>query len=199
MTFLTDWAKTIVYYILFVKLLTSLIPSGNMSKYIKLFSGILLIIILVQPLLNLKSMDESMFNNILKVENELDHENLTKQAQTYQKLNDTLALDLYIKNTKRHIVTIAEREDVQVVSINLVINEAEGHYGEVISMDLVLNKEKSSSGGSVKINEINVDTGDENLSPKSTEDILIEKNIKSDLLDFYNVPADNIHISIEKN
>lgn len=197
MTFLTNWAKTIVYYLLFVKILMSLIPNGNMKKYIKLFSGILLIIILIQPLISIKSIDKNMFYNILKVESELDQGQIAGQVDTYQNINDNLAFNIYIKNTKDRIESIVSNEGLQAENIDIKVNEDKdsGHYGELKEVNLVLVSSDVENGG-IYIEDININSTKENTQ-KTGEDILKEKNIKSELIDFYNVPVDNIHISIK--
>ncbi len=200
MTFLIDWAKNIVYYILFVKVLVSLMPSGKMSKYFKLFSGVLLIMILIQPLLQLKSFDEKMFTSILKTEMNVDAYNLKKQATTYEQLNNELALKLYIKNTKERIRSIVEESGVDLTAVSLKVNEdaSSDRFGEIIEMHLILRKKSSGTKSMPLVLPIEVNLQEDAQLPKSSEDILIEKKLKSDLLDFYNVSYDNIHISIEK-
>lgn len=201
MTFLIDWAKSIVYYVLFIKVITSLMPSGNMAKYFKLFSGVLLIIILIQPLIQLKSFDKNIFTHIVKIENELDQKKITKQSRTYEQLNSELTLDLYVKNTRERIISIVRNSEVYVASVNLKVNDDQksDRYGEILEINLVVYKKTKKTKDLPLIADIEISISKEHLLPKSEEDILIEKNIKSDLLDFYNLNADNIHISIENN
>ncbi|MBC7960789.1 MAG: stage III sporulation protein AF [Vallitaleaceae bacterium] len=199
MEFLINWAKNIIYYLLFVKLLISLIPTGNMTRYIKLFSGILLIIILIQPLLNLEKLNSDLFQNVIQVESEVDRESLTNQAATYENLNNQLAMDVYKKNTKKRIELIVKEENVAVTSLEIEVDEDvnSSTYGALTSITILLNKNIEAQTSGIHIDEITIGTEKDPFEPKSAQDIILEKNIKSRLIGFYNLPIDNIHISIE--
>lgn len=192
---LIDWAKNIVYFILFIKLLTNLIPNGNMSKYIKLFTGILLMIVLMQPILTLKTMNEKVLDPMNEINKVLAKDEFSSQTKTYSSLNKTLALNLYKKKMEAQIQSIVQEENAEVVFIELKINEEEGQdYGDLLEIQLkVVHKDEEIKS---KVAKIEIDTSDAYSGTKA-EDIILEKNIKNTLHGFYNVPIANMNISIE--
>ena len=172
---LTSWAKNIIYYILFVKLLTSLLPKGKMEKYIKLFTGILFIIIILKPMLEIKEIENRLKNHLITVEKEQHIQSLNSQSLSYEQVNDQLALDLYKKRVSNHIVLILKENEIEVDQLDLSINE----------------KRKSEDYGSIE--QINLWI-EEKESLLSSERVLFTKKIKSRIKEFYNIDADDIEI-----
>ncbi|PKM95862.1 MAG: stage III sporulation protein AF [Firmicutes bacterium HGW-Firmicutes-1] len=196
MEFLSDWAKNIVYYILLVKLISQLLPNGNMSKYIKLFTGVLLIVVVMEPILSLRNLDQKVLSNIMNMENMLAHKDYNSQSKTYNQINDQLAINLYKKQVEEHIRKLVHDEGVEVSRIEIEVNEDEGdHFGEIVAMNLNVRKETANKG--VTIDKIEI--GNHHTAHDVTaEDIIIEKNIKIALRGFYNIAPDNMNISISQ-
>lgn len=44
------WVSNIVYYLIFVTIITNLLPAGKYEKYLRLFAGCILILLVLQPL-----------------------------------------------------------------------------------------------------------------------------------------------------
>lgn len=196
MEYLSDWAKNIVYYILFVKLISHLIPNGNMSKYIKLFTGILLIVVLMEPILSLSNMDQKVMSNIMNMENMIAHKDFESQSKTYSNVNDQLAINLYKKQVEEHIRKLVEDEGAIVSSVDIKINVEEGtHYGEIVSINLQVAKKNNNKAVTIEKIEIGSNSSTHNVK---AEDIIIEKNIKIALRGFYNIPPDNMNISVSQ-
>lgn len=195
MEFLKDWIKNIVYFILFIKLITGLIPNGNMSKYIKLFSGILLMLVLTSPLISLKQIDKKVLYQFFDYDKAIAHESLLVQRDTYSSINESLAIDLYKKKVRSHIYQIVEAEKVEILLLELFINEEKGEkYGEIIGIELKVRPliEKDHQG----VNKIEI-SSEAKAYNETTEAIIIRKNIKIALHGFYNIPTDNMNIIIE--
>ena len=44
------WVSNIVYHLIFVTIITNLLPAGKYEKYLRLFAGRILILLVLQPL-----------------------------------------------------------------------------------------------------------------------------------------------------
>lgn len=177
---LTNWAKNIIYFILFVKLITSLLPKGKMERYIKLFTGILLIIILLKPILELKGIEKKLKDYMIDIEKEQQIHSLNSQSISYEDINDQLALDLYKKRVIKHIELILKEDEIEIDQLYLSIHEKKEskEYGNIEHMDLwVEEKEKFSKEG------------------MASERVLFIKKIKSRIKEFYMIDADQIEIN----
>ena len=58
MEWLESWVRNIVFYLIFLTLLFGLLPSGNYQKYIRLFGGMILILVVIQPFTSSLRLDE---------------------------------------------------------------------------------------------------------------------------------------------
>lgn len=185
---------------LLVKLLLCIVPEGKMSKYIKLFSGIILIIILINPILRIQGIEDDITRTINGYDYEIDKYTLIEHTENYKNINETIAIDIYKKNIKKNIEYIVKKENVTVKSLSIVINEdpISSEYGHIISVNMSIIKGVSESNTQlVSIETIVIEDGEEESTLKSPEELILEKKIKSALINFYNMSSDNIDINIE--
>ena len=54
------WVSNIVYYLIFVTIITNLLPAGKYEKYLRLFAGCILILLVLQPLTGGLRLDEKI-------------------------------------------------------------------------------------------------------------------------------------------
>lgn len=57
MEFLTGWVANIILFILLATILDMLLPNSNLQKYVKMVVGLLLLVIILNPILNLFNYD----------------------------------------------------------------------------------------------------------------------------------------------
>lgn len=66
-TYIYDWLKNLSVYILLITMVVNVLPNEEYKKYIRFFCGLILIMILVMPILqigNMKSDFEEIFHSI---------------------------------------------------------------------------------------------------------------------------------------
>ncbi|KHF39546.1 stage III sporulation protein AF [Halalkalibacter okhensis] len=82
MGFLTEWLTNIILLILLATILELMLPNSNMQKYVKMVVGLLLLVVMLQPLLNIftEDVDEWLFS----LSNEVE--------QTERSINETINL-----------------------------------------------------------------------------------------------------------
>ena len=51
--YISQWLKNITFYYIIVTVILQMIPSQEYKKYIQFFTGLILILLLAQPILNL--------------------------------------------------------------------------------------------------------------------------------------------------
>ena len=61
-TYLYDWIKNIAFYMVMVTAVIHMIPNSDYKKYIRFFTSLVLIIMLVTPVLNLFGMGKEIMN-----------------------------------------------------------------------------------------------------------------------------------------
>ena len=55
-----DWVRNIVYYLIFMTIITNLLPAGKYEKYLRLFAGCILILLVLPPLTGSLRMEEKI-------------------------------------------------------------------------------------------------------------------------------------------
>lgn len=78
--YLYEWLQNISYYLILVTAVTYVLPSGSYRKYIRFFTGLVLIFMLLTPVLNLFGKKEGEISNLAK--------------NYYKKFEDELAGDI---------------------------------------------------------------------------------------------------------
>lgn len=72
-----DWVRGIVFYLILLTVVSHLVPGKKYEKYIRIFTGMLLVLIVIQPIRAFKGMDgsdtfESGIDKIFQEEIEMD-------------------------------------------------------------------------------------------------------------------------------
>ncbi len=198
---LNTWVKNIVFFLLLVKILENLITGVSIRKYFKLFSGIILIIILIQPLLNYNQLLDEFDQSISK--HDIDFEfNALAKTKDNQNAHHVLTMKLYKEKVSDHICQILSSEGlyVQHIAIEVVEDPQNSNYGMLQEMYLTLGtNEKKTSKTDIKIDKINIkNQPDFEKDLKTSQQLLLEKKAKNMIYNFYNLSSDNIHIIIEE-
>lgn len=168
-----QWVRNIAFYFIFLSAVMNFLPSGEEKKYIRFFLGILMIIILLKPLLQLKNMEYELERQVSLDSLEESYEEMRRQMQI-QKTDE----NDYLKNAcKREIETQLEGfmdeygYDVKECSITFF----QGEVPELQDISLTLKRREDSSP----------DTQAE------------AENIKNKLEEVYHIPQGNINIIIQ--
>lgn len=59
-----EWLKTLVGYMMIVSISMQMIPNKKYEQYVRLFTGFLLLVFAIQPILKIGSMDSYMENKL---------------------------------------------------------------------------------------------------------------------------------------
>lgn len=165
-----DWVKGIVFYLILLTVITHLIPGKKYDKYLRLFTGMLLVMIVIKPVVHLFSADEIFDRNFLKVFGENAGTELyydEELLEQFEHVRTDQLLEEYIKQVKSYAqseahllgmkvldieVTAAQQEDLIVpTSIRMTVSNEEqtektGQIEQITITDIVI---QNQSGGSL--------------------------------------------------
>lgn len=77
MEFLYEWTKNLAFYMIVVTMVIQIVPGEGYKKYVRFFVGLILIIMLAQPILKLLGMQEefvSFYNKAKRQQEKLERE-----------------------------------------------------------------------------------------------------------------------------
>lgn len=171
---LVKWIKNIAIFYIVAALVMQLIPGKEYQKYIRVFLGIITIILIVNPVSKLITKEPSLENYLSLNYNLQMEEELRAELEIMGNLREQVILEDYIKPTQNEI-------EKYVNSLGAV------YIDSVIQVDM---NEQSENFG--KIIKITVEATCDYTQSKE----LIKIEIKKYLANFYNLDIGNINVNI---
>lgn len=186
-----QWIKNIAFYMILITAVMNLIPNNNYKKYINLFTGIVMIILVISPISKLLGASTRLDSNFIK--NIYNQEIINLKVDAYQ-ISDTSSsklLEEYKNEISNQIEEIVNKEGYFVVKSKIVMNEdrESDNYGNLEGIQVVLSTQEKKNQ---KILVDKIQIGQKQF--ENPEEI----SVKNVIDDFYNVGLDNINVSIQR-
>lgn len=112
---LSNMTTTLVVAIILITIIEMILPSGNNKKYIKFFSGIILMIIIINPIIGVLNSDIDI-DDFIK-------ENQVELANVEYEFNQNYIYDTYRENLKQDIIKRLEENGYEVVDLELTVKK----------------------------------------------------------------------------
>ncbi|MBS4536203.1 stage III sporulation protein AF [Clostridium sp. D2Q-14] len=190
--FLRQWIMNIVVVSIFIALLEAILPDNNFKGYVKMISGFLMIIVLLNPFIKLISnnisIDKEVFANIDR-NNEIENskENITIS-------NEDQIKNLYIDKIKNNIIYSVESNfQYDVMDVDIEMSEGKETYGEIleVSLNIIKNENKDMKNNKIVIEEIE----SSNSNDKNNKEEINYDELKEYISKEYNIPFEKITIN----
>lgn len=199
--FVRSWIINIVVVIFFIAIIEILLPSSNMKKYINMTLGLLIIIVLINPIIKLMSSDinidrEVFYNlqsyNTFNIEGELN----------YIKTQNQQITEVYKQKIENEISEFLRTDvDYNVLDVKVTINEdieAED-FGKIIGIEVYLGTRSKNNQNqqSIKVDEIervSINIEKSNLSIDDKENSPGFEELKDSISSYYKVSKEKILI-----
>lgn len=204
--FISVWVQKIIYTIIFINFLEILIPNNSMKKYVKVITGLLIILVIISPITKLLNGGIEIEDVLSKNFIELKGMDIEKKQYSLEEHQNVLTLDMYKERLgyqiKKQIEKILPDADIKV-EIEVFNSKGEDNYGEIKEIKLYLTKKEKENYTIKTIEKIEIgqDSIIEEKDESKNKYILSskkEKEVLEYLLDFYNVSLENITINIQK-
>lgn len=112
---LSNIATTLVILVVLITIIEMILPTGNNKKYIKFFSGVILMIIIINPIVN-------VLNSDIDIE-EFIKENQMEVSNVEYKLNESYIYDTYTYNLEQDIINRLKENGYEVLDVKLNIDK----------------------------------------------------------------------------
>ena len=201
---LADYTQNIAMIIIFTTFVNLIMPSGDFEKYIKMVLGLIVIITILGPINTILFKNKPNYTDILK-RYQLEIEQTTAQSESgmFLETQKDIILDNYREKLIPQMIEIIEKgNEVAVMALTINLNEdtTSNEFGKIIGINMIIEEVATqTSKNTIKIPKIKI--GDKTIEKDSTvkNEGQIEKNIKTCLIDFYNLSNVNINITVQKN
>ena len=99
---MNEWIKSFVGCLLMISVAMQMLPNSKYEQYVKLFTGLLMLVLLIQPILKIDSMDsylEGKIEEAMEAQERLEEEIMVQsevfKAQSQEmRLNDAQKIDI---------------------------------------------------------------------------------------------------------
>jgi len=202
--FLKSWIINIVIVIFFIAFIEILLPTSNMKKYINMVFGLLIIIVLINPIIKLMSsdinIDREVFYN-LRSYNTFGVEGNSK----YIELQNQQITEVYKKKLAKEIAEFIKTQvNYKVLEIKVHIEEdiAQDDFGKLTGVEVYLGTDINNQEGKyIKIDDIDNITINTHTSSETIDDkknLAVIKEIINSISSFYKVPGEKVLVTIRE-
>ncbi|SNR86774.1 stage III sporulation protein AF [Anaerovirgula multivorans] len=205
MEMIREWIITIVSVIIFVTFVEILIPNSNNKRYINVVVGLLIMIVILNPLFYLFRGTINFEDNILQVSNQMEYQTMQNRIDHNQYLQNEAVIELYKTQLAQQMQNRVESlSDYRVEKIDLTVEEKDlENLGLIHQIDMTLKSSKTSKTEKKEIEPIKINVAiNKNNNTVEADSIRIdneEEIIKTDFSIYYSLPKDNINIYILKD
>ncbi|MPW25141.1 hypothetical protein GC105_04975 [Alkalibaculum sp. M08DMB] len=193
MQFFSSWLKNIVFITITITLVNMILPD-KMAKYVKVITGFIVMLVIVQPIASLLGGEVYLDDFHLK-HSSIMEENITTfgEEQDMASKQESITVRVYKDKLTDSIVNRIDQTLDMKVEVKLDVNEDmnDDSFGTINKAYVIVIEEPQSS--IVNIKKINIGKKDDQI-----EEMVSEKSvnkINNFFLNFYNLKDENITIS----
>lgn len=203
----SQWVRQIVMVVMFAAFVDFFIPEKSFSRYVKVFLGLLVMIVIMSPVMSLFHRDFSIDEIAFVYDDPIDYRSINSKSHILSENNDKIKIAEYKANIEKYIFQrIAEitSHDLRDVSVKLVEDFSSHDFGQISEIVITLNKNPPGqlADGNVKQEKISIEKvkidnkplGSNVLSEMTKEEF---KEIVNYLAASFNIPEEKIYISLE--
>lgn len=200
-----DWVKNIVIYLLIVSIIMNLIGKSDYKKYINVFTGLLLLVIIITPIVNFISNENSLeqyFNAYVnKVELGIDLETI----DVNENRKEEVILTTYKENVKKQISSLVQANGVYLKKCEIILDDKE-NFGVIKEIFCVIQYDEINDNDIFieEVEHVNVviDTTIEEIeqyefSKNAEKYNELTQKLKNIIANFYAISSDNIYITVD--
>ncbi|MCC3358695.1 stage III sporulation protein AF [Bacillus sp. REN16] len=208
LSFIAEWVTNIILFILLATIMDMLLPSSSMQKYVKMVTGLLLILIILTPLFSLfkSDLDQALLNmNLKPVQTEKNLENLIdlkkKEIQASQRAYALETVQVQMRNdVEEELMT--KQSNLTVQKVNILLNsEIENNdtvtYDDIQSIEVVLSEETAEPDDVPVVKPVEINTSKQIKPVYKKADQTNVKAIAKSLSTRWEMDSEKIVVTVE--
>ncbi len=158
----SEWAGSILSFLILITVIRGILPSKKYEPYLRLFSGLALILLVLQPITGGLGLETQIDRAFEKISFQMDHEELDTQVLGIEKERQAQILNIYENDVADHVTAMAREQGLLAASAQVEISDdpESMDYGKVVSV-----KVKLQSGEKAGDQRENRQNGDVEVQP----------------------------------
>ena len=176
---MAGFIKSVLIFTLAVTLMKSLVNNQSFRIYFKFFSGLVLILLMVSPLINFLSGDKSWYSRLEEEIFNFNLEGINDELKVADGMFEEIIKEECKENIKEQIKNLAQKRNVNIKDIDIGIDEKSSSI-QIVSVDISITGNNGSEGKEdkaadgdidirVDVEAVNVMSGEEGKVGESEE------------------------------
>lgn len=195
---LRDYVQNIAMVVIFTSFLGLILPGGKYKDYIKLITGLAIILAVISPVAGFFS-GRSLDDFFREAQRQIGMDIAANAISSGIIFEDTMrraVLEEYRAGLKTQMSLKISNMGYELIEARIYIDDSDENFGMIEGLALkLLKKAEETERGLIRVDRVNI----ENINIRRTENDNADENpeinaIKNLLSDFYNLPVRNIHI-----
>lgn len=136
----SEWAGSILSFLILITVIRGILPSKKYEPYLRLFSGLMLILLVLQPVTGGLGLERQIDRAFEAFSFQMDHEELNTRVLGIEKERQEQILKIYENDVAGHVTAMAGEQGLQAESAQVKINgdPESTDYGKVVSVKVKL-------------------------------------------------------------
>lgn len=195
MNWIKQWVYVIAVMMVFISFIELLMPDKKYKKYIKFILGLIFIIVLVEPIVEVFAGEDFLSHSLFDKQIQMEKKSLQSQLTYYDGKQKSLIKKQYDELLKKQVENILSGHGYQVEKLELKVSEDSITELKGLKVWVRIKEEEPRSNSQIKKVKIDrVIISQEKQQPQTNKDLLIHKEVKKILGDYYHMDSENIEV-----
>lgn len=159
--------KSLAAYLLFITVVKNLLGNSSYKKYAEFFMGLILILLIIKPLTQLLSLDETIETYLEKNAIQWDYQEVENQLRTAEEKRDQEIWNDYEKILKQQAQKTVTEQNLHLNKAQFTMSQEPDTYGQVKTVTLWVSSEEEPG---IQVEKITL-TQDDPLDTQETRKI----------------------------
>lgn len=180
--------QNILVYVVIVTVLRGLITNPKYSQYFQFFSGIIMILLMLSPILSVFDFENEWYSLLEEKVLQMDLEHIKAEMNVADGKFEQMVRDEYRETVEKQVLMMAEENEVDAkeVSVEFLSGDAQWQIAEISVM-----AESEENGEMVSVEAVQMDGGGRNNIDNISKDI---KAFKKQICSYFAIGEDKVHI-----
>lgn len=184
--------QNVLVYVVIVTVLRGLISNPRYSQYFQFFSGIIMILLMLSPILSVFNFENEWYSFLEEKVLQMDLEHIKEEMNIADGKFEEMVKEEYKETIKKQVVVMAEEKGVQAeeVSVEILQGETEWQIAEIAVMAGTIPKDGGEKE-KLSVEAVQIEQkGKGDINNISKDELALKKQICS----YFAIGEDKVHI-----
>lgn len=200
MEYLLEWAWQIICCLIFITVLSNLLPKTGYEKYIRLFSGMVLILLILKPVTESLDLDDKIAALFQNIQFQEEAGEFRRQLSQMEQNRFDKMTEEYEKQVEEEVTQMVQAAGLQAenAEVRIETNPESSSYGGVCRITMEIEGKREETFLVSPVEPIKIGGAPEEGQPASAvpEKVDLEKSeaLKRRISEYYGVEEQNVEI-----